>query len=102
MLSVSGILSPADGSQQAEGGSSTRENVMEQEVPENSTMPAVVVYLIDPFSFGQEWSDLHRLAMVGLLRCYQQMVLPPQLQNSTFLQVRCQGCQGLVPMHLTA
>ena len=99
---MSGILSPADGSQQAEGGPSTRENVMEQEVPENSTMPAVVVYLIDPFSFGQEWSDLHRLAMVGLLRCYQQMVLPPQLQNSTFLQVRCQGCQGLVPMHLTA
>ena len=64
---------------------------MEPEVPEDSAMPAVVVYLIDPFSYSQEWSELHRLAMLGLLRCYQQMVLPPHLQNSTFLQVRRRG-----------
>ena len=54
---------------------------------DSSTLPAVVIYLIDPFSYGQEWSELHRLAMVGLLRCYQQMVLPAHLQNNTFLQV---------------
>ncbi|KAK7088057.1 mediator of RNA polymerase II transcription subunit 13-like isoform X2 [Littorina saxatilis] len=74
-----------DGSQGE--GAGQKENATEQEIPEDSTMPAVVVYLVDPFLFGQEWSDLHRLAMVGLLRSYQQMVLPPHLQNNTFLQV---------------
>ncbi|KAK7490637.1 hypothetical protein BaRGS_00018054 [Batillaria attramentaria] len=73
---------------QADGGSMPREGMNDQDPSEDSSpMPAVVVYLIDPFSYGQEWADLHRLAMVGLLRCYQQMVLPPHLQNSIFLQV---------------
>ncbi|XP_076473040.1 mediator of RNA polymerase II transcription subunit 13-like [Babylonia areolata] len=76
-----------EGSSQGEG-SVQRENLTEPEVSEDSsTMPAVVIYLIDPFSYGQEWSELHRLAMVGLLRCYQQMVLPPHLHNNTVLQV---------------
>ena len=79
----------ADGSSsQAEGGGGQRETIPEPEPPEDSsTLPAVVIYLIDPFSYGQEWSELHRLAMVGLLRCYQQMLLPPHLHNSTFLHV---------------
>ncbi|XP_076453407.1 mediator of RNA polymerase II transcription subunit 13-like [Babylonia areolata] len=59
----------------------------EAEVAEDSTMPAVVVYIVEPFSYGQDWSDLHRLAMVGLLRAYQQMVLPSHLHSNTFLQV---------------
>lgn len=76
-----------DGSQ-ADGNSTPREGANDPDpADDTSTMPAVVVYLIDPFSYGQEWTDLHRLAMVGLLRCYQQMVLPPHLQNNIFLQV---------------
>jgi hypothetical protein len=67
--------------------SSARESFPEHELPEDGSLPAVVVYLIDPFSYSQEWSPLHRLAMVGLLRAYQQMVLPPHLLNNTYLQV---------------
>ncbi|KAL8613177.1 hypothetical protein ACOMHN_042986 [Nucella lapillus] len=86
--SGSGSEENKEGSGSQGEGSSQRETQAEPEVWEDSsTMPAVVVYLIDPFSYGQEWSELHRLAMVGLLRCYQQMLLPPHLHNNTVLQV---------------
>lgn len=51
--------------------------------------PALVVYIIDPFTYGKEWDELSRLAMVGLLRCYQQMIahLPEHLCNNIMLQV---------------
>ncbi|XP_025089778.1 mediator of RNA polymerase II transcription subunit 13-like isoform X2 [Pomacea canaliculata] len=72
---------------QAEGPTASREAMNEPDIDDGSTMPAIVVYFIDPFSYGQDWADLQRLAMIGLLRCYHQMVLPPHLQNNIFLQV---------------
>ena len=36
--------------------------------------PAVVIYMIDPFSFGAEASDVMRLSSLGLLRCFSQML----------------------------
>ena len=51
--------------------------------------PAVVIYMIDPFSFGAETSDVMRLSSLGLLRCFSQMlpVLNDMLKNNIYLQV---------------
>lgn len=58
-------------------------------------LPAVVVYLVDPFSGGQ-WEDdeVRRLATLGLLRCYQGMVAELQESGRSFnvqLQVSSGG-----------
>lgn len=46
-----------------------------------------MVYIVDPFSYGQDSETISRLAMIGLLRCYQQMALPENLANNLSLQV---------------
>ncbi len=50
--------------------------------------PAVVIYMVDPFSFGIDNCDLMRLSSLALLRCFQQIVpvLPEALRNNIFLQ----------------
>ncbi|RUS84802.1 hypothetical protein EGW08_007417 [Elysia chlorotica] len=58
----------------------------------NPDAPGIVIYLVDPFSYGQEGGDagagsISRLAMVGLLRCYQQMMLPDHLASNLSLQL---------------
>ena len=52
-----------------------------------TSAPGIVVYLVDPFTYGPDGDSLSRLAMIGLLRCYQQMVLPDHLANNLSLQV---------------
>jgi hypothetical protein len=53
-------------------------------------LPAMVIYLIDPFSFASDNEDLHRLGKIGLLRCYNSILsyLPEQLRNNITLQVK--------------
>lgn len=55
----------------------------------NPDAPGIVIYLVDPFSYGQDsgLGSISRLAMVGLLRCYQQMMLPDHLANNLSLQL---------------
>ena len=36
--------------------------------------PSIVIYIVDPFSFGSDNLDLGRLTALGLLRCYHQML----------------------------
>ncbi|ELU05357.1 hypothetical protein CAPTEDRAFT_103103 [Capitella teleta] len=52
-------------------------------------VPALVVYMVEPFSYGQEWDDLKRLSMLGILRCYHDMIagLPAMLRENTQLQI---------------
>lgn len=52
--------------------------------------PAIVIYFVNPFTYGhQDWDELSRLAMVGLLKCYQEVIqkLPDFMQNSVYLQI---------------
>ena len=51
--------------------------------------PAVVIYMIDPFSFGAESSDVMRLSSLGLLRCFSQMLplLNDMLKHNIYLQL---------------
>ena len=48
-----------------------------------------MVYLIDPFSVGQDHPEMHRLITLGLLRCYKQMIdgLPENMQTNVYVQV---------------
>lgn len=58
--------------------------------PKDATgMPAVVVYMIDPFSYGNDYDQINRLAMLGLLRCYLELrsQLSDNLLNNIQLQV---------------
>ncbi|XP_033748042.1 LOW QUALITY PROTEIN: mediator of RNA polymerase II transcription subunit 13-like [Pecten maximus] len=57
---------------------------------ENTNCPALVIYIVNPFTYGHEWdSSLDRLVHTGLLKCYQALVktLPPQLQQNINLQM---------------
>jgi hypothetical protein len=56
----------------------------------NGDGPAIVIYIVNPFTYGhQDWDDLNRLAMIGLLKCYQEIVqkLPEHMQKNVYLQV---------------
>ena len=77
-----------DGNTQREGG--LHEQAQESE-DSTAECPALVVYMVDPFTYSQEWDHLNRLAMIGLLHCYQELVktLPEQMQNHVSLQVCC-------------
>ena len=52
-------------------------------------LPSIVVYMIDPFGFGNESSSMSRLATFGLLRCFDEFVqsLPESLQPTVHLQI---------------
>ena len=52
--------------------------------------PAIVVYIVDPFSHEDEERDTHSSVWtLGLLRCYVEMLqfLPPHIRNSVSVQV---------------
>lgn len=75
-----------DGNAQREGGLHEQSQESEDSTAE---CPALVVYMVDPFTYSQEWDHLNRLAMIGLLHCYQELVktLPEQMQNHVSLQI---------------
>ena len=51
---------------------------------------SVLVYMIDPFSYSNDSGETKRLSMLGLLRCFHEMVstLPAHFQHRVQLQVR--------------
>ena len=53
--------------------------------------PAIVIYMIDPFSFTAESPDQMRLSSMGLLRCFSQMMphlaSKAQLKDNIYLQL---------------
>ena len=69
-------------------GSSHRDS--HDDVDDSYECPAVVVYIINPFSYAaHDWDDLNRLAIIGLLRCYREVIsmLPENMKNNIYLQV---------------
>ncbi|TRY70349.1 hypothetical protein TCAL_02438 [Tigriopus californicus] len=54
-----------------------------------SDPPAVMIYLVDPFSFGVENLDMRRLSNLALLRCFMQMLphLKGPIRHNIHLQV---------------
>lgn len=67
---------------------------------DESPPPAILVYLVDPFSVGQDHPDMHRLVTLGLLRCYEHMLegLPENMQNNVYLQVCFQNFSDYSPL----
>ena len=51
--------------------------------------PAVVIYMLDPFTFASDSPDLGRLTTLGLLRCFHQMLatLSESVQLNVSLQL---------------
>jgi mediator of RNA polymerase II transcription subunit 13 len=64
--------------------------LQEPEPDENAEIPTIVVYMVDPFTYGNDWDELSRLSTLGMLRCYQEMVesLPESMRDHVQLQVR--------------
>merc|ERR1719150_3319058 len=54
----------------------------------NGEPPAIVVYIVDPFSFGVDNPELMRLTNIALLRCFNNMVSSPPSMNSTLIYIR--------------
>ena len=56
---------------------------------EGGPPPAVVVYMIDPFSLGVDNCDMLRLSSLGLLRCFNQILphLSDLVRNNIYLQL---------------
>lgn len=56
---------------------------------ESGEPPAIVVYLVEPFTLGSDSSDLQRLACLGLLRCFNTVLaaLPETVRANITLQV---------------
>ena len=59
------------------------------EESEGGPPPAVVVYMIDPFSLGVDNCDMLRLSSLGLLRCFNQILphLTDLVRNNIYLQL---------------
>lgn len=52
--------------------------------------PAIVVYIVDPFSYADADKEVHSSAYtLGLLRCYMEMLqfLPARIRNAVSVQV---------------
>lgn len=66
---------------------STTQDPWEQD--DDLQVPAIVIYMIDPFTYGKSQPDMNRLSTLGLLRCFAQVVrcLPEHMQNNVNLQI---------------
>ncbi|XP_013781243.1 mediator of RNA polymerase II transcription subunit 13-like [Limulus polyphemus] len=86
-----------DSHQEKEHSSRSQDSDSQQEISgfepleqENGQQhPALVVYLIEPFTFGNPDSYLYRLSSLGLLLCYRHMLhyLPESICNSIQVQI---------------
>lgn len=52
--------------------------------------PSVIIYMVEPFSFGCDQADLQRLACLALLRCFQSVLasVPDNIRSNISVQVR--------------
>jgi mediator of RNA polymerase II transcription subunit 13 len=72
------------------GGGSSGTGLPESSIEEDEgDPPAVVIYMIDPFSNGVDNCDMLRLSSLGLLRCFSQILphLPDNVRNNIHLQL---------------
>ena len=55
-----------------------------------SEPPAIVLYMIDPFSYGVDNMELQRLSNMALVRCFSDILhdsrIPDNIRQSIFLQ----------------
>lgn len=51
--------------------------------------PAIVIYVVEPFSYGSDSPELQRLACLALLRCYSNILngVPDTIRNSINFQI---------------
>ncbi|XP_049817024.1 mediator of RNA polymerase II transcription subunit 13 isoform X3 [Aethina tumida] len=74
---------------------STKDSTPTTNVPETShddddrETPSIVVYLVEPFTFGSDQPELQRLACLALLRCFQSVSssLPENVRNNITVQI---------------
>lgn len=61
---------------------------------EDQETPAVVIYLIDPFSIGNDQPELQRIACLALLRCFQSVLtsVPEGIRSNISVQVSDTNC----------
>jgi len=69
-------------------GSSRHGDAMGMDDGGDGEPPAVVIYMVDPFSFGIDNCDLMRLSSLALMRCFAQILpnLPESLRHNVHLQ----------------
>ena len=52
--------------------------------------PAVVIYMIDPFSYGVDNMELQRLSSMAMMRCFSDIIhdnrIPDNIRQSVYLQ----------------
>ena len=52
--------------------------------------PAVVIYMIDPFSYGVDNMELQRLSSMAMMRCFSDIMhdnrIPENIRQSVYLQ----------------
>ena len=56
---------------------------------EETTPPAMIIYVVDPFTYGSHHPELHRLITIGIMRCFLLVSqgLPESVRNNLHLQV---------------
>ncbi|KAI1293681.1 Mediator of RNA polymerase II transcription subunit 13 [Halotydeus destructor] len=61
----------------------------ENEDEDPKKQPAIVIYIVEPFTFANLDEETYRLACLGLLRCYSQMMkaLPENVRSCVNLQI---------------
>lgn len=62
---------------------------IDHEEEDPAKQPAIVIYIVEPFTFANLDETTYRLASLGLLRCYSQMLkcLPENVQSCINLQI---------------
>ena len=87
-------MAPPDGHDKAEdGGDGVKENIdpLQQDLQDQvSEPPAIVIYMIDPFSFGVDNLELQRLSSLAMMRCFSDILhdsrIPDNIRQSVYLQ----------------
>ncbi|KAI4455970.1 rag1-activating protein 1 [Holotrichia oblita] len=56
---------------------------------EDQETPAIVIYLVDPFSIGNDQPELQRIACLALLRCFQSVLtsVPESIRSNISVQI---------------
>merc|ERR1719357_1509875 len=85
-----GSMGPPDSLQEKsseENGDSNKESSDPLQGDDSVTEPpAIVIYMIDPFSFGVDNPELMRLSSLALMRCFNNMVQDARLPSDSLRQ----------------
>ncbi|XP_022178746.1 mediator of RNA polymerase II transcription subunit 13-like isoform X4 [Myzus persicae] len=82
-----GLDDSSSGSQADKSFNSNGDNSHCEE--DDGEVPAIVIYLVEPFSIGKDSSNLARIACHGLLRCYNTVLatLPEAIRSNISVQL---------------